>query len=178
MDLKTQELQAKIAKDDRTGKGALFTGLASLAKVALGRRELEADVVDTLLGHQQQAREMGFTHADRHNQTHLAAIDHGHRHGMAIAEHRRNLRNDAQQAIQQAAQQAGEGAETEGAAPSPSPQGPSSSAAPPAQPSAPSPTAGPDLTQMLQSGQLEFIRDPHTGRISGVRMAQQPAAGR
>jgi hypothetical protein len=175
--LQQQELQAKIAKDDRVGKGALFTGLASLARVALGKKELEADVVDNLLGHQQQAKEMGATHAHQRNQTQLAAMDHGHRHGMAINEHHRNLRNDALQAAQDAAQQAGEGAESEGAAPSFSPQGPPSSAAPQAQPSAPSPPSGQDLTQMLQSGQLEFVRDPHTGRISGVRMAQ-PAAAR
>jgi hypothetical protein len=52
-----EELKAKIAKDERTGKAAIFTGLANLAKVALGKRELESDVVDMLLGHQSMAHQ-------------------------------------------------------------------------------------------------------------------------
>jgi len=40
-DLKTEELRTKIAKDQQMGKAAMFTGLANLAKVALGKRDLE-----------------------------------------------------------------------------------------------------------------------------------------
>lgn len=119
-DLKTQELQGKIAKDDRTGKGALLTGLANVAKVALGKKELESSVVDMLLGRQHDAKLLGFTHGHQTNQTTLAAMEHGHRHGMAINEHQRSLRNDAhQQAQDLAAQQNPDGGDAgpEGAAP-------------------------------------------------------------
>ena len=152
-DLKTQELQAKIARDDRMGRASLLTGLASVAKVALGQKELEADIVDMLLGHQQNARSMGFEHADRRHNTHLAALEHGHRHGMAIAEHRRGLAQDAaaQQQQQQEAQ-AGGGAEDEGAGPSPPTGSPSNN------------SASPPPYQDVQ-----FIRDANN-RIIGARM--------
>jgi hypothetical protein len=166
--LQQQALQAKIEKDQQTGKGSYLTGLANVAKVALGKKELEANVVDMLLGHQGDAQERGFTHGHQTNQTRLAAMDHGHRHGMAITSHRRQLALDAASA---AADQAGEGAETESAAP-PSPPGAPSSASPNGPPSAPSPPQD-ALTQLLQSGQLEFVRDPRTGRISGVKLPQQ-----
>lgn len=159
-DLKTQELQAKIARDDRMGRAALLGGLASVAKVALGQKELEADTVDMLLGHQQNARSMGFEHADRRHNTHLAALEHGHRHGMAIAEHRRGLANDA--AAQ--AQQAGEGAEEEGAGPSSPPSG--------------SPSGNSASSPPYQD--VQFIRDGNN-RIIGARLPngqqlQQPGA--
>jgi hypothetical protein len=88
-DLQSQELMARIAKDQRTGQAAYFTGLANLLRVALGKRQLEADLVDMILRHQLDAQRTGFEHGDRHNQTHLAALDHGHRHGLAIADRRR-----------------------------------------------------------------------------------------
>jgi hypothetical protein len=175
-DLKTQELQAKIAKDNRTGEAAYFTGMAALAKVALGKRELEADIIDRMLGHQVEAKRTGFDHGHRTNQTHLAALEHGHRHGLAIAKHRRDLANDT-------TAQAGEGAEMEDAAPA-SPQGapsgtgpsgpPSASSPPAAAPAAPpAPAPHEALMQLLTDGKLDFTRDPKTGRISGVRLPQQ-----
>jgi hypothetical protein len=120
-DLKTQELQAKIQKDQNTGKGAIFTGLANLAKVALGKKELEADVVDRLLGYQHQAIQTGFDHGHRHNDQMLSARDHGHRHAMDLLGHQRNIAQDARQAQQDAMAQAGAGTDIGGAASSPSP---------------------------------------------------------
>jgi len=208
-DLQTEALKAKIAKDQRTGKAAMFTGIASLAKVALGKRELEADVVDMLLGHQREAKSLGFDHGHARNQMHLSALDHGHRHGMAINEHRRQLASDARAHAQQqyeneanaqanAQEPDGEGAGSEGAV---VPGGQPSSASPQGSPPASSPPSGaeggqpgqgeqggqlqqyapqqPDMQQillgLLQSGQLEFVRDPHTGKISGARLV--PAQG-
>ena len=177
-DLKTQELQAKIAKDERTGKAAMFTGIAALAKVALGKRDLEANVVDMLLGHKNTATDMGFQHGQQHNTTHLAALDHGHRHGLSIAEHRRSLTNDAHQRAQAALEQqnnpaaAGEGAGIEG---QPA-QGASSGSAPPA----PSPASSPPSQQqdammaLLQQGKLKFTRDA-LGRIDGMQSSAPPA---
>jgi hypothetical protein len=187
-DLQRQEIMAKISRDDRVGKAALFQGLSALAKVALGKRELESDVVDMLLGHQQQASERGFDHAHKAGQIHLAATDHGHRHGMAINEHRRNLANDAQQQAQAQAEQAAQGgaggdAEMGSAAPAPAPPGvpPGATqpgAAPQAQPSASSPPVqGADaLHQLLQSGAVRFTRGAD-GRISGLEPQQQQLGG-
>lgn len=177
MDLKTEELKAKITKDQRTGQAAFFTGLAQLAKVALGKRELEADVIDTMLGHQIEARKTGFAHGHQRNQTHLAALDHGHRHGLAIASHKHQVAQDALNAAQNAAgqdDQAGEGAETEGAAPNPgSPAGAGApSGGPTGPPSAPSPPSD-AIQHLMQAGALEFTRHPVTGRINGVRLPQQ-----
>jgi hypothetical protein len=69
--LRIEELKAKIAKDERTGKAAFFTGISNLAKVALGKRELESDVVDMLLTHQSNAHTKGFEHGHRHMDQHL-----------------------------------------------------------------------------------------------------------
>lgn len=166
-DLKTQELQAKIEKDKKTGQAAMITSIAQVAKVALGRKELEAGVVDNILGHQLDARRMGFEHGDRHSNTHLAAIEHGHRHGLAIAQHRHDVRSTAFDQMQSMAAQAGEGAD-EGAAPQSSPRAasaPSQNAASPAPPgnaaAAPSPPR-----------QVEFIRHPETNEITGARMPE------
>jgi hypothetical protein len=179
-DLERQRLLAQIAKDDRLGKAAIFTGIANLAKVALGKRELESDFVDMLLGHQQQASERGFDHAHRQGELHLKATDHGHRHGLDIAEHRRNLANDARQAAQDAAAQqqpggAGGDAEMGSAAAPPAPPGAAQpGAAPPAQPSAsPPPQSQNALLDLLKRGQVKFTRGPD-GRISGL---EAPPAG-
>jgi hypothetical protein len=180
-DLKTQELQAKIAKDQQMGKAAMFTGLANLAEVALGKRDLEANTVDMLLGHQRESTRMGFDHGNQHNQTHLSALEHGHRHGLAIAGHRHRVGMDHRAAAREDMQatQAGGDAETEGAA-SGSP-GPSSIAGPQAPPSAsppPQPAGqGDALRQLLASGQIQFTRHPQTGRINGVRVPPQRAGG-
>lgn len=177
-DLHSAELKSKITKNEQTGKGAMFQGLAALAKVALGKRDLEASVVDSLLGRQHEATRMGFEHGDQHNQTHLSALDHGHRHGLAIAGHRHQVGMDHRAADREdmSAQQEGGDAETEGAASS-SP-GPSSMATPQASPSAsPPPDA---LRQLLASGKLQFTRHPpghpQAGRINGVRVPPQRAA--
>lgn len=181
MDLQTELLKARIAKEDRTGKAAMFQGISSLAKVALGKRQLEADVVDRLLGHQGEAHRMGFEHGAKQNDQHLAAMDHGHRHGLALAQHRHQVGQDQraaalEEAQAQAEQAAGGGAEMEGAPPAPS--GAPSGAGPTGSPSA-SPPPNDALMQLLQSGQLQFTRDPKTGRIAGIAMAGQggPNAG-
>lgn len=180
-DLKTQELLAKIEKDKRTGKAAMFNGLAQLAKVALGKRELEADVVDMLLGHKKDANRMGFEHGHMHNEQHLSALDHGHRHGLSLADHRRQLANDAHARAQVEREQqnpdnaaggdaeigstAGNAAGSAGA----SPQGSPSASPPPPQGN----QASQALMQLLRDGKIDFTRDPRTGRISGIRMPQQ-----
>ena len=189
-DLKTKELQARIAKDERTGQAQYFQGLAALARVALGKRELEADVVDRLLTHQSGAQQMGFDHASRQMDQHLAAMDYGHRHGMALADHRRQAEAQQQQA-------AGGGAEFERAAavprpaaPGMGPLGPSSAPPPPGPPPQgggmpPQPGTGIPgiqplpadvLTQLMATGKLEFTRGPD-GRISGVKMPQGGGTG-
>ena len=170
--LQQQEIQSKITKNQQTGKGAILTGLANVAKVALGKRELEANVVDMLMGHQGDAQERGFAHGHQRNQVMLSAMDHGHRHGMALNEHHRQRRLDAVQQAQQAAEQAGEGTES-ASAPSPSPPDGASEQTSPNGPSSASSPPQDALTQLMQSGQLEFVRDPRTGRISGVKLPLQ-----
>jgi hypothetical protein len=202
-DLQTREIEARIAKDERTGQAAFFTGLSALAKVALGKRELEAEVVDRLLGRQIDAKRMGFEHGAKHNEQHLAAMDHGHRHGLAIAQHHRDGLRDARDfAADQAAQQAPAGGGAEMGAPSVgSPPPAASGAGPPGQPSASPPPApmqgappgmqgGPPpmqpggaapgtndaLMHLLVNGKLNFTRGPD-GRISGVALDQQQGGG-
>ena len=174
-DLNQKKIQSEIAKNQQTGKAAMLTGLASVAKVALGKRELEADIVDMLLGQQHDAKLLGFTHGHQHNQTHLAALDHGHRHGMAINEHRRNLTNDAHAQAQAAAeaQNNGEDAGPEGATPPP-PGAPSAGSGPPSPPDSGPPASSPAVP--IQN--VEFVRHPQTGRIIGARLhggQHQPA---
>lgn len=178
MDLKTQELKAKIAKDERTGKAALLSGLASVAKVALGRRELEAEVVDMLLGRQHEARSLGFDHGHRHNEQHLSAIDHGHRHGLALASHRHQIAQDGRNAAnedadrQAALQNGGDvGMDGErGATPPPNASGTSPQGSSPASP--PTPSANDALMHLLAEGKLEFTKGKD-GRINGIKLPQR-----
>ncbi len=166
--LQQQLLQAEIAQRERQGKGALLTGLANAAKVQLGQKQLEADTVDMLLGHQQQAKQAGAGAAHQHNTTHLAALEHGHRHGMAIRHHgleiAKHLQHSAQQdAAQDMQQSVGGGADQEeGEALSPSP--PSAPSSTPAQSASP-PPLHPQLADMLRSGELEAAHDPQTGQM-------------
>lgn len=165
-DLQTQRLQAEIDQRKRQGIGSLLTGIANAGKVQLGQRDLEMQAVDMLLGHQGDAQERGFQHGHQRNQTTLAAMEHGHRHGMAINEHRRNLGNDAHSRAMAMREQEGEGADEEGAAapsPPPSPgQAPSSrGSSPPATP-APSPIS-PEVLDLVKQGHLEVAHDPRTG---------------
>jgi hypothetical protein len=164
-DLQTAALKAKIEKDKQQGKAAMFGGLAQLAKAALGKRELEANVVDMLLGHQQDANSMGFEHGHRHNDQILSARDHGHRHGMDITKHRQSLANDARNA---AAEQMGADEDSGDAGMEGAPSGAPSGAGPQAQPPASPPTAPqqgapaqPDqgermLMALLQSGKIKL----------------------
>ncbi len=82
--LQMQELTAKINRLNAQGKGALMTGLAALAKVNLGDRQLEADNANALMSQTMQAHDMGHQHAHMMHDRILAATDHGHRHGLAI----------------------------------------------------------------------------------------------
>jgi hypothetical protein len=176
-DLKTKELEAKIEKDKQQGKAAMFNGLAALAKVALGKRDLEANTVDMLLGHQSAAHQLGHEHALRHQDMHLKATDHGHRHGLALAEHRRNAQQQAAEAemagMESEADQAGEGAGMEGAAVDSPPAAPSSMASPePSPASSPPAQPSPDvLMHLLAKGEIEFTRDAQ-GRIAGMKLKQ------
>lgn len=179
-DLKTKEILAKIDKDQKTGQAALFTGLSNLAKVALGRRQLESEVVDTILSHQTEAHRMGFDHGHRHTDQILSATDHGHRHGLAIAGHRQSVANDAADRAAQAAEgsdtpKAGEGAGMEGQEPAQA--GTPAGAGPPGEPpaSSPPPQQQPQgstdpIRQMLEQGEIEFTRDA-SGRIKGIKLA-------
>lgn len=170
-DLKSRELQSKITKNEQTGKAAMFSGIAALAKVALGKRELEAEVVDRLLGRQHEATRMGAEHGHRSNDQHLSAVDHGHRHGLALAAHRHQVgqaERDNARADAEAAAAAGEAA---------APGGEGGTGSTPVAPEAPqeaaAPQASPNPTQLLlellRSGKLEFTRKD--GKIAGVKMA-------
>lgn len=154
MDLQSQRLMAEIQQRDRQGKGSFLTGLANVAKVALGKRDLEMQTVDMLLGHQGAAQQRGAQQGHQHNQTHLAALDHGHRHGLAIASHRRDLANDA---LNAAAQTVGEGAEQGSEAPVPpgSPAGAAAPGGPPAPSSASSSPAQPAQPQQQQPNPMD-----------------------
>jgi hypothetical protein len=282
-DLQTQALQAKIEKDKGQGLGAKLTGLAAVAKAALGQKELEADTVDMLLGHQAEAHHKGVEHAHDHIGLHLDAADKGHQHGMNINKHHHerqvaagqhglavaghlhkvNESNRAHNLNVHQAQHPGGTAEggtkplpnsvkddllapnggdagtggAEAPAPALSPNGPPSASPPPppgglpppspmgagpmpVRPSGPvpqgalapggpvapphvgapppqpqpmpaamqppmagaaSPMAQPPqqaaLMQLLKSGQLQFVRDPETGRIAGVKLAGPPPIG-
>lgn len=162
-DLKTQELQAKIAKDDRLGRASLMTGLANLAKVALGNKEAEADQANSLLDRHIKATEMGFNHGNQHNQTMLAAMDHGHRHGLGIAQHRHQVKQDAHTLAQ--------GTPTEGGGIQGGDKGArdhmldslGDQNAPQGQPQ-----QSPQQSSQPQITHFNFTRDPKTGRISGV----------
>lgn len=179
-DLQQEEIKAKIEKDKKTGQAALFTGIANLAKVALGTRELETNVVDQLLGRQIEARSLGHDHAHKQRDQHLSALDHGHRHGLAIANHRQQIANDQRNAEREdalaKANPEGGDAEMDSAAPS-SPRAAESGAAPQAQPSASPPPQAPqggqnDIMAMIMNGGVDFVRDAQ-GRISGLRPAQK-----
>lgn len=174
-DLKTEELKAKIEKDKRTGVAALLTGLSSVGKVALGKRDLEANTVDMLLGHQGDAQQRGFDHGHRHNDQILSAMDHGHRHGMAINEHHRNLRNDVHQQAQAATEAANQGGDAGNEGPAPqAPAAAPSQAGPPAQPPASPPPAQNDaVAHLMAGGQIEFTRGTD-GRINGLKMKPVP----
>ena len=157
MDLQTQKLQAEIQQRDRQGKGAILTGLANVAKVALGKRDSSrcgrhADGTSAA-GQADRLRARPPAQSDA-----FGALDHGHRHGMAIADHRRNLANDAH-ARMQAEREAAQPQEAEPQQESAQPQ-----EQPEAQPQ--------DLTDLLKSGSIQFTRGPD-GRISGMKSTQQ-----
>jgi len=172
-DLKQRLLQSQIAKNEQTGRASVMSGLASLAKVALGKRELEAEVVDMLLQHQLGARKLGFEHGARHNDQVLSALDHGHRHGMGINAHRHKLMETARaHARETAAAQAeqavgGDAGMADEAAPSAA-----AAAQPPAAAPVSPPPAADALKQLLQNGEIEFVRGPDN-RISGMRLKPQ-----
>lgn len=118
MDLQIKKLQAEIDKLDKTGKSSVMTGLAALAKVDLGDRQLEADNANAQMDQQRwqtervmEAHDMGNRHAhDLHDRL-LAARDHGHRHGIEIAQHKQGIADGAMERASQiesaAAQPAG-----------------------------------------------------------------------
>jgi len=163
MDLKTQELQAKISKDDRMGRAALMTGLSNLAKVALGNKEAEADQANSLLDRHMKATEMGFTHGNQHNQTMLSAMKHGHEHGLSIAQHRHQVRQDAHTLAQ--------GTPTEGGGMQGGDKGARDDmmgAIDQGQPQDKSQQQPAQQSSQPQITHFNFTRDPKTGRISGV----------
>lgn len=154
-DLQAEKLKADIEKARGQGKGAMLSGLAQVAKVALGNRELEAESANNLLGHHMEALRTGFEHGHRHNEQMLSAADHGSRHGLAVrgqqhqeqtAEHQHAAdMMDAAMQQQAPAAEAGGGDEGGGGAPAPAAPAP-----------APRPT------------RFDFKRDPRTGQILSV----------
>lgn len=105
-DLQAEKIKSDIKKNEQTGTAALFGGIAQLGQVSLGRRELESDVIDRILGHQINARALAYEHAAkerdhglkaqdqqlrgkdhelRSKDHDLKAQDSGHRHGMDIS---------------------------------------------------------------------------------------------
>ncbi len=86
--LQQQEVLSKIEKNKKTASSSLMMGLAAMAKVSLGNKELEADKADSLTDSIFQAHQMGHEHGHKHNEMHLSALDHGQRHGLGIAQHR------------------------------------------------------------------------------------------
>lgn len=72
-DLQMEKLKSEISKNKATGKASLMQGLSALAKVVLGDKVLEADMANSLLDRRD-------SDADQY----LAALDHGHRHGMEM----------------------------------------------------------------------------------------------
>lgn len=97
-DLAMAKIKAEIDKLDKSGKASIMTGLAALAKVDLGDRELEAYNANAQLEHDHRqneqllaAKDMGDRHAHNLHDRLLAARDHGHRHGIEIAQHRQGI---------------------------------------------------------------------------------------
>jgi len=151
------------------GRASLMTGLANLAKVALGNKEAEADQANSLLDRHLKATEMGFNHGNQHNQTMLTAMDHGHKHGLGIAQHRHQVRQDAHTLAQ--------GSPTEGGGMQGGDKGARDDMMGAIDQVQPTQNAGQKPTQnpAPQSGNAQpqishfnFTRDPKTGRISGV----------
>jgi hypothetical protein len=112
-DLKAQELQSKISKNDRTGRASLMSGLAAIAKVALGNKEAEGEQSMRLLDHdlarkthESAERNTGFDHGmqvaqhhagrqDAQHQQESSDRDAGFTHGMQVNDHKAG-RADAQ----------------------------------------------------------------------------------
>lgn len=165
-DLQTQKLQAEIEQRQRQGKGALLTGLANVAKVELGQKDLETQTVDMLLGHQRDARAAGATDGHQRNTAHLAAMEHGHRHGMAIRHHgleiAKHLHGVQSDALNAAEEQVGGDATNGGEAPAPSP--PSGAPSTPASSASP-PPLHPEIADMLRKGEIEASHDPNSGQL-------------
>jgi hypothetical protein len=164
-DLNMGKLKSEIEKNERMGKAAIMTGLSNVAKVALGKKELESDFVDRLLGHQLAAKQLGADHGHRHNELHLSALDHGHRHGLAIAAHRQGIADAALDRANEAAQGADDGGDTGSGGAAQTPASPPS-AGPQGQPSAsPPPAAAPS-----GPSNVTFTHDAN-GRIVGAQVA-------
>lgn len=98
MDLKAQKLQSDIKKNDRTGRSALLTGLAAVAKVALGSKDSEAEQTNRMLDLDLQHRQQSANEADM-----------GHQHGL---DHRGAAREDSAHAMAQQQQTHQQGMDT------------------------------------------------------------------
>lgn len=97
-DLMVDKLKADTEKARQQGRASIMTALSALAKVDLGDRVLEADNANALMDHHHKtidsvlrATDMGHQHADMRHKNLLAAKDHGHRHGLDIAQHRQGI---------------------------------------------------------------------------------------
>ena len=196
-DLEAEKIKSEIAKNERTGRSSMLSGLAAVAKVALGSRELEAQQAEQMLDMNFRAQEMGNAHAMARLTHESAERDAGHRAGMEIAGHRRDKetgdrdfaasRADAERAQRNTESErelkaAAAGVEASGGGGGKSPPdmpSPQQSAAAPT-PSAQPVQAPPPRPQVVR---VEFVRDGN-GRISGAvpiyagqEMAKQPPAG-
>jgi hypothetical protein len=93
-DLQAEELKSKIEKNKKSGSGSLLTGLAAVAKVALGSHELEAAESDAQMtdarataDSQQSALEADRAHQLKQHDQLMKAHDQGFQHGHAIVQH-------------------------------------------------------------------------------------------
>lgn len=193
MDLQAQKLQADIVKSERQGKSSLLTGLAAVAKVALGNKQLEADQTNSLLDGVMQATDMGHGHAMEHkkhaleqsrhildqtqtgfdhgmavNQHHAARADAAHQQGMDIAQHQAGREDAAHQQNMDRYNAASAASDNEnaggGGKGGPPPAAASPQPPPPPEPPQPAAAPAPPAPRPVPI-RYDFQRDPHTGRI-------------
>lgn len=178
-DLQAQKLQSEIDKNKATAKASLLTGLAAVAKAALGDKQLEADNTNAMLDQHLQATDLGHQHGHALRQASLSETDMGHKHGMAIAGHRhtvqqadqQNQRADQQMALDAAAAPA-EGGDTGSGGGGTSAPSTAQTAPPPDQQQAPPPPVAPPIPI-----RFDFVRDPRTGMIISAVPIYGPQGG-
>lgn len=176
-DLEQEKMRAETEKARAQGKASMLSGLAAVAKVALGNRELEADQANSMLDAQLRATDMGHGHGIAQNQQLLAAAQHGHEHGLAVAQQQQQAQQAQQQLAMQMQQQTADQQQQQASQPQPPTTtppmqgGPAGGGQPPQGGPQPMqggqpPMGGPPQGQG-QPTRYEFVRGPD-GRITGL----------